>query len=238
MVGTRPLRHNPLGPCLIPRYLKDFVFLHIDLNTHFHYTGLFFPWHRWYIHAFEQTLKEQCGFRGTVPYWDWSLGLFLLDRNLRCWFELILHLPTDVADMENMTILSDDPVHGMGRWGNASNDDQITTGGWKDFRVSYPVPNGIRRKYTILPFPNATAGPLFPDPTRLSNETLTREKVEGALHDCAAGDFVCFQTHVEGFQNMHGGGHSVLGGGSSHPLNVLALYLLGLLLRHVWKLSD
>lgn len=174
------------------------------------------------MHTFEQQLQQRCSYRGTIPYWDWTLGTYSLPPSKpleKTLTNSTRHYTTDVADMQNMTLLSDNPSWGMGRWGNASNDDQITTGGWKDFRVSYPVPNHIRRRYTIEPFASMVAQPLFPDPTRLANETLTLEKVKEALNDCGEGDFVCLQTHVEGFQNIHGGGHSVLGGGK--PFNIV-----------------
>jgi len=28
----------------------------------------FLPWHRWFIHQFERTLREECGYDGYLPY--------------------------------------------------------------------------------------------------------------------------------------------------------------------------
>ncbi len=41
-----------------------------------------------------------------------------------------------------------DPLSGLGGWGNASDDYSLTNGGFKDFRISYPIPHRLRRQYT------------------------------------------------------------------------------------------
>eukprot|EP00794_Sanderia_malayensis_P006181 gene6181-6895_t len=43
-----------------------------NFNTRIHKIQEFFPWHRWFILALENLLREvDC--RVTVPYWDWSI---------------------------------------------------------------------------------------------------------------------------------------------------------------------
>ncbi|KAI0264047.1 hypothetical protein BGY98DRAFT_1103701 [Russula aff. rugulosa BPL654] len=42
-------------------FYDDVVYIHMDLNIEIHYTGLFLPWHRWYLHSFEGALRDQCG---------------------------------------------------------------------------------------------------------------------------------------------------------------------------------
>jgi tyrosinase len=37
-----------------------------------HYSGTFLGWHRYYLHIYEKALREECGFKGTLPYWEWS----------------------------------------------------------------------------------------------------------------------------------------------------------------------
>ena len=32
------------------------------------------PWHRYFLHAFEKALRDECGYKGAQPYWDWSAG--------------------------------------------------------------------------------------------------------------------------------------------------------------------
>ena len=74
-------------------FCTDIVYLHMDLNhrvlqsecyryhlklkvlfLQIHFTGQFLPWHRWYLHAFEESLKNKCGYTGVSPYWNWTIG--------------------------------------------------------------------------------------------------------------------------------------------------------------------
>lgn len=36
---------------------------------------VFLGWHRWFLHTFENTLQTKCGYKGSLPYWDWSRGM-------------------------------------------------------------------------------------------------------------------------------------------------------------------
>ncbi|KAJ5584614.1 N-acetyl-6-hydroxytryptophan oxidase ivoB [Penicillium hispanicum] len=51
----------------------DFVATHINYTLHVHYSGLFFPWHRRFIWLWEQALRDECGYTGHLPYWNWPL---------------------------------------------------------------------------------------------------------------------------------------------------------------------
>ncbi|KAF4819272.1 N-acetyl-6-hydroxytryptophan oxidase ivoB [Colletotrichum siamense] len=35
-----------------------------------HDVGQFFPWHRYYMHAYETMMRDECGYKGTMPWWD------------------------------------------------------------------------------------------------------------------------------------------------------------------------
>ncbi|KAL0572405.1 hypothetical protein V5O48_009566 [Marasmius crinis-equi] len=50
----------------------DFQAAHIVLADEVHLVGQFLPWHRFLIHLYETALHDECGYRGTSPYWDWS----------------------------------------------------------------------------------------------------------------------------------------------------------------------
>ncbi|KAJ7484381.1 tyrosinase [Mycena latifolia] len=50
----------------------DFQATHINLTDEIHLVGQFLPWHRRFLNVFEETLRSECGFRGAIPYWDWS----------------------------------------------------------------------------------------------------------------------------------------------------------------------
>ncbi|KAG6362936.1 hypothetical protein INS49_008031 [Diaporthe citri] len=43
----------------------------INQTLTLHFTGNFMPWHRWFVHVYETALRDECGYRGYQPYWDW-----------------------------------------------------------------------------------------------------------------------------------------------------------------------
>jgi hypothetical protein len=73
MMVRRPLAHLR-SPGADSRHL-DFVYMHIDLAAQTHATGLFLPWHRWYVQTYEDTLRAVCNLTTASPYWDWRLGM-------------------------------------------------------------------------------------------------------------------------------------------------------------------
>lgn len=56
-------------------YYDDWAYVHCDLNPVIHFTGLFLPFHRYFVWAYGQALKNSCGYKGVSPYWDWRLGM-------------------------------------------------------------------------------------------------------------------------------------------------------------------
>ncbi|KAK7744004.1 hypothetical protein SLS62_010365 [Diatrype stigma] len=50
----------------------DFVATLINQTLTIHYTGNFLSWHRYFVWLYEQALREECGYQGTQPYWDWA----------------------------------------------------------------------------------------------------------------------------------------------------------------------
>ncbi|KAB8264363.1 hypothetical protein BDV32DRAFT_135292 [Aspergillus pseudonomiae] len=51
----------------------DFVATHINYTNNIHFNGLLLPWHRQFLFLWETTLREECGYKGSVPYWNWPL---------------------------------------------------------------------------------------------------------------------------------------------------------------------
>ncbi|KAG6073244.1 hypothetical protein E4U16_000680 [Claviceps sp. LM84 group G4] len=67
-----PSKIDPeLAPGARSRY-DDFEAAHIRLAAKIHGTGFFLPWHRHFVHLYETALREECGYTGYQPYWDWS----------------------------------------------------------------------------------------------------------------------------------------------------------------------
>ncbi|KAK7995202.1 hypothetical protein PG990_013975 [Apiospora arundinis] len=64
--------HTPsdYAPGAKSRY-DDFIVTHINHTLDAHYTGNFQTWHRWFIYTYETALRNECGYKGYQPYWDW-----------------------------------------------------------------------------------------------------------------------------------------------------------------------
>ncbi|KAI1878068.1 hypothetical protein JX265_002436 [Neoarthrinium moseri] len=49
----------------------DFVGVHINMTTTIHNTGNFLGYHRYLLHTYETALRDECGYKGYTPYWNW-----------------------------------------------------------------------------------------------------------------------------------------------------------------------
>ncbi|KAH6718536.1 hypothetical protein BKA61DRAFT_642019 [Leptodontidium sp. MPI-SDFR-AT-0119] len=50
----------------------DFIVVHANYSRSIHGTGNFLTWHRYFTFVYEQALKNECGYKGTQPYWNWG----------------------------------------------------------------------------------------------------------------------------------------------------------------------
>jgi Common central domain of tyrosinase len=65
---------SKLAPAIgSPHRYGDFAYTHFRVMGDAHATPAFFPWHRAYLNAFERVLQTECGYKGMLPYWDWTL---------------------------------------------------------------------------------------------------------------------------------------------------------------------
>ncbi|KAH6599563.1 hypothetical protein BASA50_002905 [Batrachochytrium salamandrivorans] len=56
-----------------PSRFDDFARTHSLVTQVAHSSPAFLPWHRAYLFAYEDALKRDCGYQGSLPYWDWSV---------------------------------------------------------------------------------------------------------------------------------------------------------------------
>jgi tyrosinase len=175
-------------------YYDDIVYVHMDLNIEIHFTGQFLPWHRAYVLGFESALKTKCGYNGTQPYWNWSLN---------------------TENFFNSSIFDPSPTSGFGGDGDPNNDYQISDGGFSNEHRAYPVPNKIRRNFTLQawkgllsPFADQVPDPTL-DPNKYANTTFDEEEVSKLVNGFE-GDFRGFQVYFEAFQGAHAGVHSII----------------------------
>ncbi|ORY64814.1 tyrosinase central domain-containing protein [Pseudomassariella vexata] len=71
-----PISDNVTVPGARSRF-DDFVAVHIKMSGSIHATANFLTWHRYFTWAYEKALREECGYTGYQPYWNW--GRYALD---------------------------------------------------------------------------------------------------------------------------------------------------------------
>ena len=155
-----------------------------------HFTGQFLPWHRWYVHVFEESLKNKCGFTGVSPYWNWTIGHHppFISRvyDSDGW--------VDAPDFYESSFWKDsDPESGLGGWGDPNADFEVPDGGFHTLPLSYPSPHTVRRNFTLYPFNSFV---LFINPQEMGNSSFSASAVETILQT-SAGNYKGFQTALE-----------------------------------------
>ncbi|KAJ9477595.1 putative protein kinase [Pseudozyma hubeiensis] len=95
----------------------DFVNVHIHNNAVVHFNAFFLPWHRLFVLAREQALRE-CGYTGPTPYWDWTKS-------------------ADANDVANDPIFS--PTDGFGGNGDPNNGNVVKDGPFANFTVDLSI---------------------------------------------------------------------------------------------------
>ncbi|PQE09907.1 hypothetical protein CJF31_00003792 [Rutstroemia sp. NJR-2017a BVV2] len=183
----------------------DFSSQHIKLTPYVHFSGLFFHFHRYLLYIYEKALREECGYSGTQPYWDWTIS----------W-----------EDPRKSTVFDGSPTS-MGSNGAAVPHNSTIISA---FGLTFPVPaatgggciSGPFSDYTVNLGPVAFA-PYGPDgglgynPRCLSrdislvwaNNTKPTDVVR-LVNGCT--DLGCFDTACEAIDGVHGGGHFTMGG--------------------------
>lgn len=80
-----------------------------QMSNGIHGTGTFLPWHRYALSLWEDALRDECGWKGGLAYWDW-------------------HRDTPEAGAEWLKSPIFDPVTGFGGNGKHANTSSIPTG--------------------------------------------------------------------------------------------------------------
>ncbi|KAL7619928.1 hypothetical protein AAE478_010475 [Parahypoxylon ruwenzoriense] len=69
LAAKPPKMDKTLAPGAVNR-LDDFTYIHINQTNIIHQSGYLLPWHRLYLWQMEQALRDECGYKGYLPYWD------------------------------------------------------------------------------------------------------------------------------------------------------------------------
>ncbi|KAF8519616.1 Di-copper centre-containing protein [Hysterangium stoloniferum] len=210
----KPPPINPPNPIIIPHnssgsLYDDFSYVHIGLNDHIHQTGktrilrgdghrilkvfetigFFFPWHRYLLWSFEETMRSQCNFTGVLPYWDWT---------------------KDVYNFSNSSMFDSNPKTGLGGFGRPTEKGAVVDGAFARLQLSYPIPHTLRREYTPYPYVNLSRS-YFPDARVAAVDAMHATSVISIV-DGFWGDYEGFQAEIEAMQGAHMAVHMIMGG--------------------------
>jgi len=140
-----------------------------------------------FLYIFDLALRDNCGYSGPTPYWDWS---------------------RDSSDLLSSPIFEADPDYGLGHSGDCTSalsldcvvqDDAFAPVN-SNFELSYPVRHSLRRNLTLL------TG--WFEHERPANETLSLANVRN-ITERTTGDFFRFQYAIA---QMHNHLHNFVGG--------------------------
>ncbi|KAF8761586.1 Di-copper centre-containing protein [Rhizoctonia solani] len=146
-----------------------------------------------YVHM---DLTDQIHYTGLFLPWHRQITLFVKD-----WSQ-------DSLSLNTSGIFSTNSVTGLGGFGDPLNDYQITTGGFSNMTVAYPVKHRIRRQFTPFPYLDWY---WLQRPNEAANATITKAYIDAAINGYV-GDFVGFQNATEKAQAFHPNIHMILGG--------------------------
>ncbi|GAB1517971.1 hypothetical protein RhiTH_001027 [Rhizoctonia solani] len=179
-------------------YYDDLVYIHMNLNPIIHWTGLFLPWHRAYLHEWTNILRKECSYQGVVPYWAWEKG-----ESKHRWNgdTAAYRLHSDADDFLGSPLWDNDTESGLGGYSDDASDDYTIHTGALDIEVAYPVPHKLRRHYIPEPF----------RPGLLATSTFTPAEVEKLLNQ-PTGNFTLFHGYLEQLVGMHSAIHLMMGG--------------------------
>ncbi|ETS74200.1 hypothetical protein PFICI_14066 [Pestalotiopsis fici W106-1] len=204
LMNAKPITPASAAPGVRSRF-DDFGALHVNKTSTIHWTSYFFTWHRYYTWLYESALRDECGYTGTQPYWDWS--------------------STDTISEHPLFDGSDTSISGNGVATNHTSFIYIPTPDIINITVTSGSGGGC---ITSGPFVNFTVslgphGAPISDGLQLNERCLTRDFREWYIQQYLSYDNVTnamiqpdMQSHtdvVESLQGgMHGSGHTVIGG--------------------------
>ncbi|KAK0733780.1 hypothetical protein B0T26DRAFT_631881 [Lasiosphaeria miniovina] len=226
----------------------DFVATHINQTLEIHYTGNFLSWHRYYVWIYEQALQQECGYKGTQPYWDWA--------------------KTAVTGLESSPIFDGSATSMSGNGAKIDNQPDIVLGASTGLPPVYlPAGTGggcvtsgpfkdmsVNLGPVALDLPGGTsagnpAGALAYNPRCLKRDLTTKINQKYANATAILSNILnpktveAFQMQMQGIPGsgnigIHGGGHYSLGGDPGRDVFTSpgdpAFYLLHGMIDRTW----
>ncbi|KAI0528040.1 hypothetical protein F5B22DRAFT_632546 [Xylaria bambusicola] len=193
----------------------DFVAVHINQTLSIHGTGNFLTWHRYFTWAYETALRDECGYKGNQPYWNW-----LDNRNDPSKSPLFDGTDTSFSG-DGAFIAHNGSVNGNGMIfvPSGKGGGCVTSGPFVDYVINLgpvlPIQDGVA----------PAADPLGYNPHCLSRDLssftamnwLTIGNILNVTVGAASGSVLLFQNELQGrfndgFLGLHTAGHGVPGG--------------------------
>ncbi|KAF2868002.1 hypothetical protein BDV95DRAFT_630919 [Massariosphaeria phaeospora] len=203
----------------------DWIGTHINQTATIHYTGTFLAWHRYFTWQYEQALRNECGYKGYQPYWDWAktaiTGLeksVMLDGSAYSMSGNGKFIP----GKGNITISGNglpDVTIPSGTGGGC-----VNSGPFKDMKVNLgPVALGLSNGSTISNGDGLSYNPrcLKRDLTDYANKRFAN--ASSFIDLLKTRDIMDFQMTMQGYPGsgdigVHGGGHYSMGGDPGRDL--------------------
>ncbi|KAK2756789.1 hypothetical protein FQN54_005235 [Arachnomyces sp. PD_36] len=144
LTESEPISGLPLSQ----NRFDDFHAVHHDQTPNIHFVGHFVLWHRYLVAAYEKALREECGYTGGQPYWDWSLDASLDPESTAIFETEVFDPETGFGGNGDYVELppEENPLNITGRTGGGCVKDGPFT---KDkFSVNIPETSCLKRDYT------------------------------------------------------------------------------------------
>jgi tyrosinase len=193
----------------------DFVAIHIDKTLTIHGTGNFLTWHRYFTWTYEKALKDECGYKGAQPYWNWFANQKDITKSpVYDGSETSLGGTGEYFQHEGAWAATGKVLFPSGKGGGC-----VQTGPFKDMVVNLgPIRPGMRA-LPVSPNGNLGYNPhcLRRDVTSYPMEYMTTENLLNITLGAASHNVGLFQNELQGrfddlFVGMHSAGHYVAGG--------------------------
>ncbi|KAK0387760.1 hypothetical protein NLU13_4005 [Sarocladium strictum] len=199
----------------------DFVAVHINQTLVIHQTGNFLTWHRYFVWVYEKTLRDECGYKGAQPYWNWFENADDLTKS-PVFDDSDASLGGDGEYWEHNGTLVGVPGRQM-LLPSGAGGGCIQSGPFKDVTINLgPVVPGMQGYEPISSDPYANNPRcLRRDLTSSATEDwMTAEALLNLTVGDASGSIALFQQELQGRPNdyylgVHSSGHFAAGGDAS-----------------------
>ncbi|KAF4556627.1 Tyrosinase-like protein 6 [Elsinoe fawcettii] len=214
---SKPSQIGAAAPGAKNRY-DDFVAIHIQQTLSIHGTGNFLSWHRYFTWAYEQALRNECGYTGYQPYLNWG-KLASNPRSAPVFDGSDTSMSGDGAFREHPAASIPSEATPFIKVPPGNGGDCVTSGPFKDYQVN------LGPLSPTLPYAPANPSPdgLGYNP-RCIRRDISSAASQSALTDKNSTDLINNSANILSFQNtmqgdfpngligVHTAGHFLVGG--------------------------